>query len=503
MPDRYGAGRPRVASMSSPSSRHTLKTILREVAVPLAGLALVAILDHQQAGGYLRREDLDKVVAVAYLLLGFALAYRLFCTVVIDLIITGARGRPVPRILKHMIGIAAALAALLLSANVLFSGAITGLLTLSSVIAVVIGLALRPIILDVFSGLSANLDSAFHIGDWIEIARRGGGSTQTGWVEEINWRTTHLRTRSGNLVVCPNSTLSTAIITNYSRPSHLSRFDLKVKLPPELDPDRARQVLAAAVAATLGRTDGPAAEKQPDVLITGMEASGVQYWIRFWLNPAEKSADTVTDTVARSVLRHLQFAGIPLSEKVILHREKWLLLDTGTAAARAEVLGRLPLFQGLPAGTIERIADAASHFRFAEGDTLIRQGDEDNDMFLLVEGAVNVLVTVDGKEVLVTTMQAGDYFGEMSLLTGEPRTATIRAATGGGTYRISREAIAPLIESDHDLMDQLSRNLAERNLSRQAKAAASVEGSHDDKRAGLAAMLLGKMRGIFRAGRQD
>jgi small-conductance mechanosensitive channel/CRP-like cAMP-binding protein len=487
--------------MPTPSTRHPIKTILREVAVPLAGLALVAFLDHQQAGGYLRRADLDKVVAVAYLLLGFSLAYRLFCTVVLDLLVAGAKGRPVPRILKHMIGIAAAIAALLLSANVLFSGAFTGLLTLSSVIAVVIGLALRPIILDVFSGLSANLDSAFHIGDWIEIARRGGGSTQTGWVEEINWRTTHLRTRSGNLVICPNSTLSTAIITNYSRPSHLSRFDLKVKLPPELDPDRARQVLAAAVAATLGRKDGPAAEKQPDVLITGMEASGVQYWIRFWLNPAEKSADIVTDNVAHSVLRHLQLAGIPLSEKVILHREKRLLLDTGTAAARAEVLGRLALFQGVPADAIDHLADAAAPFRFAEGETLIRQGDEDNDMFLLVEGAVNVLVTVEGKELLVASMQAGDYFGEMSLLTGEPRTATIRAATAGAAYRIGREAIAPLIGSDLDLMHLLSRNLAERNLSRQEKTAASLEGSHEEKQASLAAHLLGRMRGIFRSGR--
>jgi small-conductance mechanosensitive channel/CRP-like cAMP-binding protein len=487
--------------MSTPRSRHPLKAVLREVAVPIAGLALVTLLDHHQAGGHLRREDLDKVVAVAYLLLGFALAYRLLCTVVLDFLVAGAKGRPVPRILKHLIGIAAALAALLLSANVLFSGAITGLLTLSSVIAVVIGLALRPIILDVFSGLSANLDSAFHIGDWIEIARRGGGSTQTGWVEEINWRTTHLRTRSGNLVVCPNSTLSTAIITNYSRPSHLSRFDLKVKLPPELDPDRARQVLAAAVQATLGRDNGPAADKQPDVLITGMEASGVHYWIRFWLNPAERSADTVTDTVAHSVLRHLQLAGIPLSEKVVLHRERRTLLDTGTAAARAEVLGRLALFHGVPADTIRHLAEAAAPFRFAQGETLIRQGDEDNDMFLLVEGAVNVLVTLDGKELLVAPMQAGDYFGEMSLLTGEPRTATIRAATDGAAYRIRREAIAPLIGADLDLMSLLSRNLAERNLRRQEKTTATLEGSHEEKQASLAAALLGRMRGIFRAGR--
>jgi CRP-like cAMP-binding protein len=98
-------------------------------------------------------------------------------------------------------------------------------------------------------------------------------------------------------------------------------------------------------------------------------------------------------------------------------------------------------------------------------------------------------------------MQAGDYFGEMSLLTGEARTATIRAATACACYRLGREAIAPLLDSDPALMDLLSRNLAERNLSRVAKAAESDEGCPQQKSESLAAALLGKMGSIFRRGR--
>ena len=476
--------------MPSPSSHHPLKTILREIAVPLVGLALVALLDQQHAGGHIARQDLDRVVAVAYILIGFALAYRLFCAVVLDMMVTRSKGRPVPKILKHLLGIAAFVAAGLLSVNVLFSGAFTGLLTLSSVIAVVIGLALRPIILDVFSGLSANLDSAFHIGDWIQIARRAGSGTYTGWVEEINWRTTHLRTRSGNLIVCPNSTLSTAIITNYSRPSRLSRYDLQVKLPPELDAERGRQVLLSAALACVGRALGPSSGKPPDVLITGMEASGVQYCVRYWLDPAELSPDIVTDTVARSVLSHLRLAGIPLSEKVLLSRDSRVILDPAHPASRAKVLGKATLFAGISPEALQQVADGACLTRFAEGETLIAQGGGDNDMFLLLEGAVEVLVDVDGKEVLVAHMQAGDYFGEMSLLTGDPRTATIRAATGALTYQIGREAIAPVLVSDPGLMDLLSRNLAERNINRATRTTASREEHPEEKQASLAAVLL-------------
>ena len=119
-------------------------------------------------------------------------------------------------------------------------------------------------------------------------------------------------------------------------------------------------------------------------------------------------------------------------------------------------------------------------------------------MFLLFEGAVDVLITVDDKEVAVARMQAGDYFGEMSLLTGEPRTATIRAATAGAAYRISRDAVTPVLESNVALMDLLSHNLAERNLGRQAAAAASQDQNPEQKRESLAAVLLAKMLGIFR-----
>jgi len=486
--------------MGTGENRHYTIRILRSVALPLAGLGLIAFVDSRVRGGSIRLAYADKVVAVAYVFLYVALAYRLICGVVLDLVIAGASRRPVPKILKHLIGIGAVLLALLLAANVLFSGAFASLLTLSSVIAVVIGLALRPIILDIFSGVSANLDSAFRIGDWVEIARRGGGASYTGWVEEINWRTTHLRTRSGNLVVCPNSTLSTAIITNYSRPSKLSRFDLRLRLPPELDPDRARRILLAAVRSTLAGDEGPSPDKAPDVLITGMEASGVNYWIRFWLNPSEQSSDTAVDSVARSVLRHLQLAGIPLSEKVVLHRDQREIRDPALPGSRAGVLGKTALFAGAHPDALQRLSEGVSIASFSEGDTIILQGGEDSDMFLLIEGAVKVLVEVDGKEVLVAHMQAGDYFGEMSLLTGELRTATVRAATGGAAYRIGRDAVGPVLESDPALMALLSRNLAERNFGREAKTVAAQDGKPEHKHESLATALLGKMKAIFRAG---
>jgi CRP-like cAMP-binding protein len=282
----------------------------------------------------------------------------------------------------------------------------------------------------------------------------------------------------------------------------MSRFDFQVKLPPELDSDRARQILLAAVgAATIG-TRSVEGEQAPDVLVTEMEASGIEYTIRFWLDPAEESIDTAVDEVSRSVLRHLQLAGIQLCEKVVLYRDRRPVLDIRDATGRAKALSHAALFDGVSNGTLEALAGKTVLERFKAGDTLIRQGGADNDMFLLVEGAVQVAVDKDGGEVIVARMQAGDYFGEMSLLTGEPRTATIRAVTAGASYRITREAISPVLEADPDLMGLLSRNLAERNLNRETKTA-EVSGQSSALRSeGLARALLGRMAAIFRSTRR-
>lgn len=487
--------------MQTPDAGKHIIRVVRAAAVPLLGLGLAAFLDARIRSGALQVSNLDMAVAITYILLGIGLAYRLICMVALDILLARATGRQVPNILKHIVGIAATVLAFLLSVNVLYTGAFTGLIALSSVIAVVIGLALRPIILDIFSGLSANLDSAFHIGDWVEITGRNGGGSYTGWVEEINWRTTHLRTRAGNLIICPNSTLSSAIVTNFSRPSRLSRHEILVELPPEVDADRAGRTLLAAVQATLDLESGPSSANAPDVIVSELEASGVGYRIRFWLDPSSQSSDAATDLVSRSVLRHLQLAGIPLAEKVILHRDQRVILDAAAPSSRAEVLARAKLFSGIPAEVLARLVEKVSVHTFSRDDILIHQGADDTDMFLLIEGAVDVVVTVDGREMTVDRMQAGDYFGEMSLLTGEPRTATIRARTAGMAYQIGRAAIGPILEADQALIDLLSRNLAERNLNRGTKAAAQQDASPAQKQKSLATHLLGKMMGIFRSGR--
>jgi len=478
----------------------SVKRFLQLLAFPLVGIALIAVVQAQAWRLHLDQPSVDKAALVGFILLGAVLCHRLFCSLALDCFVAGVKGRPVPNILKHLIAIGVGTVALMAAINVLFTVSVSGILTLSSVIGVVVGLALRPIILDVFSGLSANLDTAFKIGDWIELSGEPDGRAYAGWVEEVNWRTTHIRTRSGDMIICPNSIISTVIISNLSRPFPLSQFEVSVKLPPDLDSARAFRVLQAAVDSTLDSEHGPSSDKRPDVLIKAIQESGVEYLVRFWLDASKHDAAEVKHEVLTSVHRHLLLAGVPLADAVILNLDRRETSDPASFAGRTAVLSRIELFGGIGDKGIRRLAEGLAARNFEPGELLVVQGEDGNDMFVIVEGAVEVLVNVDGGEIAVDRMQAGDYFGEMSLLTDEPRSASIRGLTRGIVYQIGRDAIASLIDSDAGLMELLSRNLADRNLNRFSKIEAAREGVPEITRKGLASALLAKMKGVFHLG---
>ena len=294
--------------------------LMRAILVPVSCLALLIGLaawfnDYVPVGrtlGFLPYSIADKLLTVGLWGSFLLLLYRFTVTVGLDLVQMRNRHQRLPEILRTMIAGGYVLVAVVVILYVCLDGQMSGILALSGVFGIVIGIALRPIILDVFSGLSANLEAAFHIGDWVSV-EGGGIETYQGWVEQVNWRTTRIRTRSGNLVVFPNSYLSTSIVTNNSRPHAQSRYEIKLKLPPEIPTERALPVLEQAVAVTLNKPRRTVREAAPDVLITSITGSGVEYWVRFWLDPSQVSYDSAIHLVNCSMHRHLRMAGIPLA----------------------------------------------------------------------------------------------------------------------------------------------------------------------------------------------
>src|SRR5436190_12834017 len=101
---------------------------------------------------------------------------------------------------------------------------------------------------------------------------------------------------------------------------------------------------------------------------------------------------------------------------------------------------------------------------FGRGERVIEEGAEGESMFILLRGAAEVSVVKNGSRIPVATLRSGDCFGEMSLLTGEKRSAAVRADGDCYVMEISKEVMADVIRDSPDCLRQLSELLAKRKM---------------------------------------
>ncbi|MCP5197465.1 MAG: ABC transporter substrate-binding protein [Gammaproteobacteria bacterium] len=192
-----------------------------------------------------------------------------------------------------------------------FDRPLTTIWAASGLLTLILGIALQNLILDAFSGLVLNLERPFTLSQWIGIATRWHGR-QFGRVEELNWRTTRVWTRDNNLVVIPNSVISNAVITNYSRPTYPSRMEIPVVLEFSVPVERAQQVLeesarqAVATGALLG-------EQPIRAVVDTLESYGVRYKIQVYHHPELVSPEVVKTAVNRAVMSRLQAEGLKVA----------------------------------------------------------------------------------------------------------------------------------------------------------------------------------------------
>jgi potassium-dependent mechanosensitive channel len=135
---------------------------------------------------------------------------------------------------------------------------------------------------------------------------------------------------------------------------------------------------------------------------------------------------------------------------------------------------------------------------FAAGETLVRQGDEGNSFFIIHNGGVIVCVEgAKGERTEVAHLEKDDFFGEMSLLTGEKRTATITAATDTSVLVLSKESLAEMMVQNDHLAEQLAKVLAHRSQDSQAKLATSRDANAAKLSKTSETTLLHQIRAFF------
>ena len=194
-----------------------------------------------------------------------------------------------------------------------FEQKLTSLLATSGLVAAIIGLALQVNLANIFSGIAVNLERPFRIGDWIMVHGRNPNPETNiiGCVEDINWRTTRLRTTENTMVVVPNAVISEKTVTNFMFPGERSRFELEFIIDFSVPHETAIQVLLEAVQAVIDdKGQGIMADPPPKVRVTRTSEIGVHYKVRYWVVPRHTGPAKARHLVNASVLTHLHEAGI-------------------------------------------------------------------------------------------------------------------------------------------------------------------------------------------------
>jgi small-conductance mechanosensitive channel/CRP-like cAMP-binding protein len=396
---------------------------------------------------------------------------RLFDVLLSRAALAARRSAPYPRLLGEMaraVFFAAAGVAILM---LVFEQPALGLITTSGVAVAVIGFALRNVISDVFSGIALGVEHPYRIADWIETAQGCAGR-----VEELSWRATRLVTRDGVALVVPNGLIATHRLVNYGPAGSRFRVALRVPLDPALPPERAKRILLAG-ALDAGR-DIPGLA--PDVMLHELADGAAVYLVRFHVPDYGQEAHC-RDAVAGAVLRALQHVGLDVARPA-----RDLRLERQGPAPprprRAALLSRIELFRGFSAAERGDLEQKMRERLFRRGATIVRQGEPGSSLFVLAEGALDVVLDRDGEEAPLGRLVPGDVFGELALLTGQPRSATVRAATDAVVYEVAKEHLDPVLRHRPELAEGLAVAVANRQARNAERGRAADRSGPSDPR---------------------
>ena len=397
---------------------------------------------------------------------------------------------PIPKIFLDVIGIALVGVALVtalweagVAAGELFAG--------SAVLTAVLGFALRDTLGNVAAGLAIHAENPFELNDWIQYDEH---AEHVGRVIEINWRATKVITLDLAYVIIPNSQLAQASIRNFTKPDPWSRRSLFIVAPYEVPPQKVQSVILDALRGSFGVLDSPA----PTVVTNDYTDRGIEYWVRLFTTEFGQrdrvdgmARDRIFYALARKGIR------IPVSTHQVRLTQLAEVAETPRVTVIAERTRRLRsagILGMLSQEHLERLASENDEQTYAADEQIIRQGEPGTSMFIITSGEVVVGVRPPEKErVELSRLQVGDYFGEMSLMTGEPRSATVTAIVETRVFEVTRTAFREILEQQPGLLEKLGETIRRRFIEREE----AVEGAGNQQLGETSSDILSRIKEFF------
>jgi small-conductance mechanosensitive channel/CRP-like cAMP-binding protein len=393
----------------------------------------------------------DGVAAYAHAVFAATLAIailRMVVVVVVDVYLREGLHVNVSAILRDLIALALYFVIILVVLRVTLDINLASLIATSAVLTAIIGLALQDVLGSVISGLVLEAEEPFRTSDWVRVGAYEGQVVETGW------RTTQIRTRNNELIVLPNTYLAREPLVNFVRPDPRHRDIFRFEAAYETPPNTVKVAILAVLQSDPSVLRTPAAE----VYTIAYGTNGVEYNVRYWVVDFAHLPE-IRDRLMTRIWYAARRADVripfPVTDLFVHNTPPTSPLEEGDIAT---ALSRVPLLAPLTAQELAHLAAQVSRLPYAHGEAIVREGEPGDSFYLIERGTVAVTIGAgDGGTRMLTRMAAGDYFGEMSLLTGEPRSATVVAESDVAVLEVERADFESVLVANPALLEPISQ----------------------------------------------
>lgn len=385
--------------------------------------------------------------AGALLVLVALTATRAGLLLLFDDLIGKRLGVVVPRLTRDVVAGAVYLLVLLFTLQVVTGMELKAFVATSAVLTLVLGLALQETLGMLFAGMTLLGDKRLTAGNWVEL------DGVLGQVEELGWRVLVLRTRLGQRILVPNTTVARANLKVWQA-NQEGAVVVRVGTSYGSSPEKVREVLARVAASIPGVASTP----RPQFLLAAYGDSSLEWDCRLWTNEPWRQADIVDAFLSRAwyALRR-EGIEIPYPQRVVHHAEK--AAPERSASRIAEALASCPTFGLLPEEARGALARNSRLVSFGDGEAVVREGEASRALYVIAHGRAQVVR--GGREV--ASLTAGDLFGEIAFLTGEPRVASVVACGELWVVEMDASALGQALAEVPSLAEELAQRMAERS----------------------------------------
>lgn len=406
----------------------------------------------------------EKVLFTMALILAFNTLLELLKGLLIELV--KRRRINLPHVIIDLISWLAIFIVALMTVHQILALDLTGVFVTSTVVSAIIALSLQNFLTNFFAGIILQMESPYAVDDWVEVAG------QEARIVRQNWRTLAVLTRDNHVIVFPNTSIAQTPVTNYSRPTALQRMGISIHVASIHPPGEVEEVLRQAIIGVEGVLTNPA----PQAYIIAYHHDFCQYEIKYWIDNYQRKV-----AIKSQITKRLWYTLTRADMRTNFAQDVTLKMQSEDEERQKEhakqdkimlALRSLGFLKQLNDKELQRLAKSAQLLRYTAGETLIQQGEAGDLLFIMKSGRVGVYLSKAGRNLRIAQRIGGEFFGEMSLLTGEPRSASIIAESETEVVTIGQEAFKEVLTSTPSILERLLDALETRRSNIQTQRAA-------------------------------